>query len=86
MGRVGAAPVRIEPKPEPVQPKRVIPNADTEFVKAEVLAEVMAEELAKKADREQPDKAKAEEIPAEPTEDSHRPHGHGIHSKQFYKE
>ena len=92
MGRVGAAPIVVV-KPEPTPPKKVVPNADTEFVKAEVLAEVMAEELAKKADREQPAKAKAEEIPAEPTEEKdrhdfqNRPkgHGHGIHSKQFYK-
>ena len=65
MGRVGAAP---DPIPQP--PKnagKVTPNATMEFVPAEVIAEVMAEELNKKEDRTDADgKAKAIEVPAEP--------------------
>ena len=84
MGRVGAAPVRKEVGSDapPSQEKKIVPNSDVEFVPAEVIAEVVADAIneAKLA----PDRAKSEDIPAEPTED-YGPHGHGIHSQQFYK-
>ncbi len=86
MGRIGAAPVVVRDNrivPPPIENKKIVPKADTEFVPAEVIAEVMAEAIneAKIA----PHKAKSEDIPAEPTEDPHKPHGHGVHSPQFYK-
>jgi hypothetical protein len=66
MGRVGAAP---EPTPQsPKKPRKVTPNATMEFVPAEVIAEVMAEELEKKENRDAESKAKSVEVPAEPEE------------------
>jgi len=91
MGRIGATPVRKDEGSDasPSQEKKLVPNADTEFVPAEVIAEVVADAIneAKLASN----KAKSVDIPAEPTEDENRhdfqnrPHGQGIHSKQFYK-
>jgi len=83
MGRIGVARIRKDDEGTPPIIKKIIPKADAEFVPAEVIAEVMAEAIneAKIA----PDKAKSEDIPAEPTEDPHKPHGHGVHSPQFYK-
>lgn len=77
MGRIGAAPVRKEVGSDasPSQGKKVVPNADTEFVPATAIAE----------EKEPPTKAKSEDIPAEPTEDENKPHGHGVHAPQFYK-
>jgi hypothetical protein len=88
MGRVGAAPTTSAPPKK----KKIVPNAKMEFVPAEVIAEVVAEVIDEKLppmptpppDRllkegEIPSKAKSIEIPAEP-------HGHGIHSPQFYKD
>ena len=84
MGRVGAAPKR-EPKP-PAPQKKITPNAKMEYVPAEVIAEVIAEELDKKENRVESDgKAKSIEIPAEPHEDEHTPHGQGIHAPQHYR-
>ena len=84
MGRVGAAPKR-EPKP-PAPQKKITPNAKMEYVPAEVIAEVIAEELDKKENRVESDgKAKSIEIPAEPHEDEHAPHGQGIHAPQHYR-
>ena len=93
MGRIGAAPTT----PAPPKKKKIVPNAKMEFVPAEVLAEVVAETIDEKIppkpeppkneivkEHEVPRwldsaKAKSIEIPAEP-------HGHGIHSPQFYKD
>ena len=84
MGRIGIARIRKDDEGTPPSTrKKIIPKADTEFVPAEVIAEVVADAIneAKLA----PNKAKSEDIPAEPTEDPHGPHGQGIHSPQFYK-
>ena len=80
MGRIGAAPKDSTPKPKP---KEIIPNAKTEYVPAKVIAEVIAEVVAEKDA-----KAKSVEVPAEPTDNNNRPgpHGHGVHSPQFYKD
>ena len=105
MGRIGAEPTRPKPKP-----KKIVPNADIEFVSAEVLAKAVGEVIDEKIppkpeppkmeivkEHELPPKgaptvAKSIGVPAKPTEDENRhdfqnhPQGHGIHSKQFYKE
>ena len=91
MGRVGAAPVNNQKGSDapPSQEKQLVPNAEAEFVPAEVLAEVIADTINEA--KLQPNKAKSEDIPAEPTVDKNRhdfqnrPHGHGVHSPQFYK-
>jgi hypothetical protein len=84
MGRIGAAPGRKEDEgTPPSEGKKIVANADAEFVPAEVIAEVMADVINEA--KITPDKAKAEDIPAEPTDDSHKPHGHGVHSPHFYK-
>ena len=93
MGRIGAAPIT----PAAPKKKKIVPNAKMEFVPAEVLAEVVAEIIDEKIppkpeppeneivkEHELPPRgaatiAKSIEIPAEP-------HGHGIHSPQFYKD
>ncbi len=92
MGRIGAAPVVVRDDrkvPPPKERKKIVANADAEFVPAEVIAEVVADAINEA--KFQPTKAKSEDIPAEPTEDENRHdfqnrhHGHGIHSEQFYK-
>jgi hypothetical protein len=70
MGRIGAAPGRKEDEgTPPSEGKKIVANADAEFVPAEVIAEVMADVINEA--KITPDKAKAEDIPAEPTDDSH---------------
>jgi len=91
MGRIGAAPTpTAKPKPSTPRPKRIVPNAKTEFVSAEVMAEVMAETLNEVAEKTNSNKAKAEDIPAEPTNtEPTKPKlaaNHGIRFKQLLKE
>lgn len=81
MGRIGAAPAA--PKP-----KKIIPNAKTEFVPAKVIAEVISETVeeavAEVRAPKQTAKAKSEDIPAEPT--AIKPHGHGVYSPLNFKD
>ena len=49
MGRIGAKPVN--PTPPISKPKKLVANADTEFVPAEVIAEVMAEVINESKDQ-----------------------------------
>lgn len=105
MGRIGSAPTptaKPKPKPSTPRPKRIVPNAKTEFVSAEVMAEVMAEVIDEKIPpKPKPPeniivkdgefhKAKAEDIPAEPTNtEPTKPKlaaNHGIRFKQLLKE
>jgi len=75
----------LKPSTPQAPQKKVTPNADMEFVPAEVIAEVIAEELDKKENRAESDgKAKSIEIPAEPHEDK-GPHGQGIYAPQHYR-
>jgi len=81
MGRIGAAPT--VPKP-----KKIIPNAKTEFVPAKVIAEVISETVeeavAEVRAPKQTAKAKSEDIPAEPS--AIKPHGHGVYSPHNFKD
>ena len=77
--------------PEPnTKSKKIVPNAKTEFVPAETIAEVMSEtveaaieEIKKPAQKHS--KAKAADVPAEPTEEKIEPHGHGVYSPHNFK-
>lgn len=93
MGRIGAAPKptvdNIRPPSTPPKPiKKITPDAKTEFVPAKVIAEVMAEVIAEQSAPPQKhidlSKAKATDIPAEPTDTTQKAFSHGIHSQQFY--
>lgn len=81
MGRIGAQPTL--PKP-----RKITPNAKTEFVPAKVIAEVISEtveEAVAEVKAPKPTaKAKAEDIPAEPT--AIKPHGHGVYSPHNFKD
>jgi len=93
MGRVGAAPIIVSKPPEPKKQKKVTPNADMEFVPAEVIAEVVAEVIDEKmSTTDEPveitnteNKAKSVEIPAEPHDDTIEPHGQGIYAPQHFR-
>ena len=89
MGRVGAAPTPT-PTPAAKPTKRIVPNADAEFVPAKVIAEVIAEAVAEITPPRKPEppkesvsKAKSAEVPAKPT----RVVGnHGMHFKELLEE
>jgi len=83
MGRIGAAPSPTTPTTPKF--KKIIPNAKTEFVPAEVLAEVISEtvEEAVATIKKPETKAKAEDIPAEPSKIE--PHGHGVYAEHNFK-
>lgn len=70
------------PPPAP-KARKIVPNAKTEFVSAEVMAETLNEVAAK-------NKAKAEDIPAEPTNPEPTkpklPGNHGMRFKQLQRE
>ena len=82
MGRVGAAP--STPKNPRAPEKKIIPNAKTEFVPAQVIAEVISETVEEAVNNVSEAKAKAEDIPAEPT-DKIKPHGHGRYAAHLFK-
>lgn len=89
MGRIGAAPKPTFDNTRPPKPiKKIIPNAETEFVPAKVIAEVMAEVIAEQPKMSQEhagsSKAKATDVLAEPTDVTQKAFSHGIHSQQFY--
>jgi len=72
--------------PEPPKFKKITPNAKTEFVPAEILAEVISEtvEEAVKGVKAPETKAKAEDVPAEPSKIE--PHGHGVYSEHNFRD